>query len=139
MTACNWDTSAPAKVILLGEHAVVFGQPAVSVAIDLRMRVQVRPSGASSLNGMSLTPHNYSYVSACLAKRGAEPMSVITDSDFPSGSGLGSSAAVTVALLAALAGQRGCWKEEEVAQQAFDGRCHWTPADGAYTTSMRQT
>jgi mevalonate kinase len=123
MTAPKWNTSAPGKVILLGEHAVVYGQPAVSLAIGLRMRVHVEQSTMSSLNGVQLTSHNYSYVSACLAKMGSAPMSVITSSDFPSGSGLGSSAAVTVALLAALAGQYGPWKEAEVAQQAFEVEC----------------
>ena len=31
--------SAPGKCILFGEHAVVYGQPAVAVAIDGRVRV----------------------------------------------------------------------------------------------------
>lgn len=115
-----WETSAPAKVILLGEHAVVYGQPAVSVAIGLRLRCRIRPASASSLNGILLTRHNYSYVSACLDKREAGPTAVSTDSDFPSGSGLGSSAAVTVALLAALARDQGGWDESNVAREAFE-------------------
>jgi mevalonate kinase len=123
MSGRTWGASAPAKVILLGEHAVVFGKPAVSVAIGLRLRCQVRPASISSLNGIPLTPENYSYVSACLAKHDAPPTAVITDSDFPSGSGLGSSAAVTVALLAALNGSKGSFKEETVAREAFEVEC----------------
>lgn len=115
-----WDTSAPAKVILLGEHAVVYGQPAISLAVDLRMRCRVRPDTASSLNGTPLTPYNYSYVSACLDKLGSGPMAVTTEADFPSGSGLGSSAAVTVSLLAALAARKDGWRESDVARQAFE-------------------
>jgi mevalonate kinase len=48
---------------------------------------------------------------------------VLTDSDFPSGSGLGSSAAVTVSLLAALNTSKGGFKEETVAMEAFEVEC----------------
>ncbi|NLX48063.1 MAG: mevalonate kinase [Euryarchaeota archaeon] len=119
----TWGASAPAKVILLGEHAVVFGKPAVSVAIGLRLRCRIRLAAVPSLNGIQLGPQNYSYVSACLAKRNAPPTAVLTDSDFPSGSGLGSSAAVTVALLAALAASTGSFKEDVVAREAFEVEC----------------
>ena len=123
MSGRTWGASAPAKVILLGEHAVVFGKPAVSVAIGLRLRCKVRPAAVSSLNGVPLTPQNYSYVSACLAKHNVPPTAVLTDSDFPSGSGLGSSAAVTVALLAALNASKGDLKEDVVAREAFEVEC----------------
>lgn len=123
MSGRTWGASAPAKVILLGEHAVVFGKPAVSVAIGLRLRCQIRPASVPSLNGVTLTEHNYSYVSACLAKHNAPPTAVLTESEFPSGSGLGSSAAVTVALLAALNASMGTFKEEVVAREAFEVEC----------------
>ena len=38
------EASAPGECILFGEHAVVFGQPAVAVAIEQRISVSVRPS-----------------------------------------------------------------------------------------------
>lgn len=123
MPGRTWGASAPAKVILLGEHAVVFGKPAVSVAIGLRLRCQIRPGTISSLNGIPLGPHDHSYVSACLAKHNAPPTAVLTDSDFPSGSGLGSSAAVTVALLAALRSSKDGFKEDLVAREAFEVEC----------------
>ncbi|MFC6737474.1 galactokinase family protein, partial [Halolamina salina] len=36
-------SSAPGKVYLFGEHAVVYGEPAVPCAIERRARVSVEP------------------------------------------------------------------------------------------------
>jgi mevalonate kinase len=95
--------SAPGKLILLGEHAVVFGQPAIAVAIDLRIRCRVQKAGEWSLNGSPIAEQAHPYVSRAISKawRGG-PLAMQTDSDLPSGSGMGSSAAVTVSTLKAL-------------------------------------
>ncbi len=102
--------SAPGKIILFGEHAVVYGRHAVVSAINLRCRVAVRKSAKflirSSLGESGLDYQRYPYVVQAV-KRFAELKEVPgakieIESEIPVGSGLGSSAAVTVATIAAL-------------------------------------
>ncbi|MGD1059978.1 MAG: mevalonate kinase [Methanomassiliicoccales archaeon] len=113
--------SAPGKVILLGEHAVVFGQPAIAAAINLRLRCRFTKSSVTTLNGMDLTSSTHPYVSTAIrvAERGGN-CSIETESDIPSGSGLGSSAAVSVATLAALTTTGNRIDEAAVAGKAFE-------------------
>jgi mevalonate kinase len=114
-------TSAPGKLILLGEHAVVFGKPAIAVAIDLRLRCIASPSVEFTINGKTISDAYRSYIQASMDKvwRG-DPVSIKTFSDLPSGSGMGSSAAVTVATLAALMHLRSGFREPRVARLGFE-------------------
>ena len=48
--------SAPGKCILFGEHAVVYGQPAVAVAIDQRMNVNLELNSDWRIDGMTFDP-----------------------------------------------------------------------------------
>ena len=114
--------SAPGKIIVLGEHAVVFGQPALALAIDLRISCRVRPSKSSLLNGTPLSQRTHPYIFSSVQRAwSGGPVDIETSTEFPTGSGMGSSAAVTVACLAALSSAAGKGMEEkDIAIQAFE-------------------
>ncbi|MCQ8903468.1 MAG: mevalonate kinase [Methanothrix sp.] len=123
--------SAPGKVILFGEHAVVSGAPALGTAIDLRARVSVEDLPGKTeidIQGLGLRLSGFSidsdgrvvslgsseesvaaarYVSAVVRALGVRDVRISVSSDIPVASGLGSSAAIVVATLAALSRHMG--------------------------------
>ena len=101
--------SAPGKCILFGEHAVVYGQPAVAVAIDQRMSVSLEKNEMWRIDGMRFHPERHPHVEALKQRLWADgpPLSIKVQGDIPPASGLGSSAALSVAASAALRCARG--------------------------------
>lgn len=101
--------SAPGKCILFGEHAVVYGQPAVAVAIDQRMNINLELSNDWKIDGMTFHPERHPHVEALKQRLwdGGPPLSIKITGDIPAASGLGSSAALSVAASAALRCGRG--------------------------------
>lgn len=110
--------SAPAKAILFGEHAVVYGKPAIAAAIDRRVTVTL---GDSSENRVTIPSLGVDFRSESSPGGGildyvgktlklyhdGSPLSIQIEMEIPAGSGLGSSAALTVALIGALDGYHG--------------------------------
>ncbi|WP_449463184.1 mevalonate kinase [Tardisphaera miroshnichenkoae] len=112
--------TVPGKVTLLGEHAVVYGYPAVVMAINLYTRAAVS-DGEGAVKIESSYPggrvetrigldgqggDELPYVKAAIKKvwemQGIRrPANIRITSDLPYGSGLGSSASVSIASLAA--------------------------------------
>lgn len=114
------ECSAPGKVILFGEHAVVFGKPALALAIDLRITSSVTSSDQFSVNGHPMKKRHHAYISAALDEAwGGPPINVDTESEIPAGSGLGSSAAVTVSCIASILASKGRLEPEKVARMSF--------------------
>ena len=112
--------SAPGKVILLGEHAVVYGKPALALAIDLRFRCRITTSDHFTINGMDIDWSRHPYTSHIIREHwGSGGLEIETKSDIPSGSGLGSSAALCSSLNAAIMAYNGDFDEESCARRAF--------------------
>ncbi len=98
---------------MFGEHAVVYGKPGIAMAIKPRVFVTVRntkrPQRAKS-----------PYIDGCFEAMGVMG-SVYINSQIPSSSGLGSSAAVTVATLSAINDEFSMHKtREDIADMAFE-------------------
>ena len=115
--------TAPGKIILFGEHAVVYGQPALAVpVIQVHAKAEVSDSDRPGIwfrapgihldetERAALDPRHPLRVAAELALSALPPpetprkkgFRVLISSSIPIASGLGSGAAVTVALVCAL-------------------------------------
>jgi len=134
--------SAPGKAILFGEHAVVYGKPAIAMAINRRAYVKVcknvdnkiyvnirdlEIAGCIDLennNIISDSPKKgiLKYVLTSLKKiHDGSGLNICIDVNIPIGGGLGSSAAVTVATIAAVAKYNNInLKELEIAKYAHE-------------------
>ncbi len=137
--------SAPGKAILFGEHSVVYGKPAIAVAVDKRANVTIREGTDDSIhvkipeldvygvidietglisqdndllsqeNGLASLENQdtidagiLKFIKSALFRNelGSSPdhgLDITVDLEIPIGAGLGSSAAITVATLAAAA------------------------------------
>lgn len=103
---------APGKCILFGEHAVVYGHPAVAVSIDSGIEITVEEcerweiNNQYNTNGFELFdsnkhPHIQHIIKNVFNYEG-KPLRINVQSNLFSGAGLGSSAALSNAMGAAL-------------------------------------
>lgn len=110
--------SAPGSLMLMGEHAVLHGQLALALAVEQRVTVELKPRGDrqiciesvlgdyhSSLDELTPEPRFSFMVEAIRAQIGrlTQGFSLSVEAGFSHQVGLGSSAAVTAATVAALA------------------------------------
>lgn len=121
--------SAGGKLILSGEHAVVYGYPAIAIGLDLTTTVRLEErSGPTAVLTSPRDPRLLEAVRAALPATG---LAVRVQSDLPIGCGMGSSAALSVALVrahAAREGRRLSADEEYEASMALERVFHGTPS-----------
>lgn len=131
-------SSAPGKIILFGEHAVVYGRPALAVPVaQVHADVEIRASDSTGilirapgihlhadLNSLSSdhpvasVVHNFLFISRVSP---FPNLNISITSTIPVASGLGSGAAVTVALVRALSAHLDYpMTDEEVNAFAYD-------------------
>ncbi|MEM2119343.1 MAG: mevalonate kinase [Candidatus Bathyarchaeia archaeon] len=150
--------SAPAKIILFGEHFVVYGEPAIVLAIDRKAyaRVEKRDDNKLHLHSANLNLAGYFKEGTFTAEQGDareakakfEPLryavnkvqekhgqnvglDININSTVPVGAGLGSSAAVVTAVTAATASLLNVnLTKEEIFRIAFEAEkvVHGTPS-----------
>lgn len=114
-TPSAFTVTTPGSLMLMGEHAVLHGHPALCMAVEPRIRVTVRPrrdrelhisSSHGSLHASLDTlpdAHDLKFVPACFQDHSLKyGMDADIQSELDSTRGLGTSAAVTVAMTAAL-------------------------------------
>jgi mevalonate kinase len=114
-----WRASAPGSLMLMGEHAVLHGKRALVCAVDQRLQVTIEPRpddriritsalGEDECGLGEISPREpFRFIWAAIRQQEEQLRSgfeVRVESDFSHTMGLGSSAAVTVATLAALDG-----------------------------------
>lgn len=134
--------SAPAKAILFGEHAVVYGKPAIAMALNKKAYVKVSDNSNNKIhvNVEKLKVAGYldfknnhiisdspkkgilKYILASIKKvHDGSGLDICINLDVPIGGGLGSSAAVTVATIAAVSKYNDMdLKKEEIAKYSHE-------------------
>lgn len=113
--------SAPGKVILFGEHAVVYGKPAIALAVNRRIYCDISEGeDITTVNGREIDKEKQGYLSEVIEQTGVHhPLRINTDSELPSGAGMGSSAALTVSALGCLLNDKGDIEESKIAEEGF--------------------
>ncbi len=135
MKTSSFTVSVPAKIHLLGEHAAVYGKPALLTAVDRRLSVTVGSSDHSkdSEEHLPLRQIIEPIIIKELNIKKIPPYTLTISSQIPIGCGLGSSAAISASFIAALLlFLKIKWDVELVNKLAFEAEkvFHGNPSGG---------
>ena len=136
--------SAPGKIILFGEHAVVYGKPAIAIPVSgMRASAWSEPGeGKLTINALDLNQKidlenktsQFSVLAQTLlskTKQSEPNLTINLTSKLPQGSGMGSSAATSTAVCKALSNYLGVDLEKnQISELVFDAEkiVHGTPS-----------
>ena len=132
--------SVPGKIHFMGEHAVVYGKPALLSAINRRLRVSIEKAIKMNI----ITTESPACITYALEKVQEHlkldtlpPMRISIDSDIPAGFHLGSSAATAVGVVAAsIYFLRKLWNPTQINSLAYEveKKQHGNPSGGDNTS-----
>ncbi len=133
--------SVPSKVHLLGEHAVVYGKPALLSAIDKRVLITISSSRKKQIEGAEGYKVETKKLIEILERetrrrtriKAIKPYTLRIKSQVPIGAGLGSSAALSAGITACLLSfLKIPWDKETIFDIAYKGEkyFHGNPSGG---------
>lgn len=118
--------SAPGKIHLIGEHVAVYGYPALLTTINKRVYITIKSrkkGGVAIQTGedKKFIYHSIDIFQKKFALTKLSPIEIIINSQIPIGSGMGSSAAVTAALMGALMrSMKNIWNPQMINELAYE-------------------
>jgi len=130
--------SAPGKIIILGEHTALYGNPVLVAAVGLRARATVSAGNGVNVKAPGIdAPAKRMELGLAMSKKAVEltgggGFDITVSSDIPLASGMGSSASIASALAAALRAEKNlpfdkkviaetAWKCEDVVHTKSSG------------------
>jgi len=141
--------SAPGKIHLLGEHAVIYGRPALLAAIDKRLYVKIKLKAQNSKlktheeiiiktpEKEDLALEAISIFKKYFRISKLPPLEITITSQIPIGSGLGSSAAFAAAVIGTLMKSiKNIWNPHKINELTYEieKKAHGNPSGADNTT-----